>query len=47
MGRIVGTTTFGEYPAIFPGVEEEAYITGRHEFVIDPSDPLKDVFILR
>jgi trans-L-3-hydroxyproline dehydratase len=47
MGRIVGTTTFGEYPAIIPEVEGEAYITGRHEFVIDPSDPLKDGFILR
>jgi len=46
-GRIVGTTTFGKIPAIIPEVEGEAYITGRHEFVIDPTDPLKDGFILR
>jgi proline racemase len=24
-----------------------AYITGRHEFLIDPDDPLKEGFILR
>jgi proline racemase len=46
-GRIVGTTTFGPYPAIIPEVEGTAHITGRHEFVIDPADPLRDGFILR
>jgi trans-L-3-hydroxyproline dehydratase len=46
-GRIVETTTFGPYPAIIPEVEGAAYITGRHEFLIDPNDPLKMGFILR
>jgi len=46
-GRIVETTTFGPYPAIIPEVEGEAHITGRHEFLIDPADPLRDGFILR
>ncbi len=46
-GRIVGTTTFGPHPAIIPEVEGAAHITGRHEFLIDPDDPLKDGFILR
>jgi trans-L-3-hydroxyproline dehydratase len=46
-GRIVETTTFGPYPAIIPEVEGRAYITGRHEFLIDPDDPLRDGFILR
>jgi proline racemase len=46
-GRIVETTTFGPYPAIIPEVEGRAYITGRHEFLIDPKDPLGDGFILR
>ena len=46
-GRIVETTTFGPYPAIIPEVEGTAHITGRHEFLIDPDDPLKDGFILR
>ncbi len=46
-GRIVGTTTFGPYPAIIPEVEGTAHITGRHEFWIDPRDPLRDGFVLR
>jgi len=46
-GRVVKTTTFGPHPAVIPEVEGTAHITGRHEFVIDPADPLKDGFILR
>jgi trans-L-3-hydroxyproline dehydratase len=46
-GRIVETTTFGPHPAIVPEVEGTAHITGRHEFLIDPRDPLRDGFILR
>lgn len=46
-GQVVETTTFGPYPAIIPQVEGTAYITGRHEFVIDPDDPLWEGFVLR
>jgi trans-L-3-hydroxyproline dehydratase len=46
-GRIVETTTYGPYAAIIPQVEGTAHITGRHEFLIDPDDPLRDGFILR
>jgi trans-L-3-hydroxyproline dehydratase len=46
-GRIVETTTFGPHPAIIPEVEGQAHITGRHEFLIDPDDPLRDGFVLR
>ena len=46
-GRIVDTTRFGPHPAIIPEVEGSAHIVGRHEFLIDPSDPLRDGFILR
>jgi trans-L-3-hydroxyproline dehydratase len=46
-GRIVGTTTVGEFAAVVPEVEGSAYITGRSEFVLAPDDPLKDGFILR
>ncbi len=45
--RAAQTTTFGPYAAIIPEVEGRAFITGRHEFLIDPSDPLKAGFILR
>lgn len=46
-GRVVETTTFGPHPAIIPEVEGTAHITGRHEFLIDPADPLREGFILR
>jgi trans-L-3-hydroxyproline dehydratase len=46
-GRVVETTEFGGYPAVIPEVEGSAHITGRHEFLIDPADPLRGGFILR
>lgn len=45
-GRVVGTATFGSFKAIIPEVEGTAHITGRHEFLIDPKDPLKNGFFL-
>ena len=45
--RILRTTTFSHYPAVIPEVTGTAHITGRNEFLLDPSDPLKDGFILR
>jgi trans-L-3-hydroxyproline dehydratase len=38
------TTTFGKYDAVVPIVEGTAFITGRHEFLVDDRDPLKDGF---
>jgi trans-L-3-hydroxyproline dehydratase len=46
-GRVVRTTTFGDYPAVVPEVEGSAWITGRNEFWIAPDDPLRNGFILR
>lgn len=46
-GRVVETATFGPHPSIIAEVEGSAWITGRHEFLIDPNDPLKDGFFLR
>ncbi len=46
-GRVVRQITFGEYAAVIPEVEGSAYITGRHEFLIVPDDPLNDGFMLR
>jgi len=46
-GTVVDTTTFGPHPAVIPEIEGTAHITGRSEFVIDPSDPLRDGFMLR
>ena len=46
-GRVVETTTFGPYRAVIPEVAGSAYITGRHEFLIAPDDPLREGFLLR
>jgi trans-L-3-hydroxyproline dehydratase len=46
-GRIVEETTFGPHPAVIPEIGGTAHITGRHEFLIDPDDPLREGFILR
>lgn len=45
--RVVETTTVGGCPTVIPEVTGYAYITGRHEFLIDPEDPLKDGVLLR
>jgi trans-L-3-hydroxyproline dehydratase len=46
-GSVHQTTKLGEYDAVIPQVEGNAFITGKHEFLIDPDDPLKEGFILR
>jgi len=45
-GCIADITTFGPYEAVIPEVQGSAYITGRHEFLLDPNDSLKNGFIL-
>jgi trans-L-3-hydroxyproline dehydratase len=46
IGRIIKVTTFGPYDAVVAEVEGRAHITGRHEFLLDPDDPLMHGFIL-
>ncbi|MFQ6109732.1 MAG: proline racemase family protein, partial [Candidatus Aminicenantales bacterium] len=46
-GRIIEETQFGPYEAVIPEVEGSAHITGKHEFVFDPDDPLCYGFFLR
>jgi trans-L-3-hydroxyproline dehydratase len=46
-GCVVETTAVNGVPAVIPEVSGTAHITGRHEFLIDPDDPLRDGFILR
>jgi trans-L-3-hydroxyproline dehydratase len=47
IGSVHEVTTFGPVDAVIPEVEGNAFITGKHEFLIDPEDPLKKGFILR
>jgi len=46
-GRVVREMSFGDYSAAVPEIEGSAWITGRHEFLIAPDDPLRDGLILR
>lgn len=46
-GRILHTIPYGPYEAVVPEIEGTAFLTGRHEFWIDPADPLRWGFILR
>jgi trans-L-3-hydroxyproline dehydratase len=46
-GSVVDSTKFAQYDAIIPRVEGSAWITGRHEFLLAPDDPLREGFILR
>ncbi len=45
--RVADTSTVGTVPAVIPEVTGSASITGRHEFLIDPRDPLRVGFLLR
>jgi trans-L-3-hydroxyproline dehydratase len=45
--RVVETTQVAGRPAVIPEVTGEAYLTGRHEFLIDPEDPLRAGVFLR
>jgi proline racemase len=38
-GRILGTTTVGDLPAIRPEISGRGWITGIHQHMLDPDDP--------
>ena len=44
---VVSETEFHGYPAVIPRVEGGVFITGRHEFLIAPDDPLRNGFMIR
>jgi trans-L-3-hydroxyproline dehydratase len=45
-GMVAEEVRVGPYPAVVPEVCGRAFLTGRHEFVIDPDDPLAHGFSL-
>lgn len=45
-GRVIERTSVGPYAAVIPEVSGTAFITGRHEFLIDPRDTLGQGFLL-
>jgi proline racemase len=44
---VIGDTEVAGVPAVLTEVEGSAYYTGRHEFVLDPADPIGTGFLLR
>jgi len=45
-GSIVREEKYGPYDAVIPQVEGTAFVTGQHEFLIDPEDPFREGFFL-
>ncbi|MGP4079149.1 proline racemase family protein [Pseudalkalibacillus sp. R45] len=45
-GEIIESTKIGGFQAIIPKISGSAFITGSHQFFIDPSDPLSEGFLL-
>ena len=45
-GQLIEETRVGEYAAVVPTIRGSAYITGIHQFVVDPNDPFPDGFHL-
>ena len=46
-GRIANATSVGGRSAVVPEVGGRAYVTGRHQFVLDPEDPWREGFLVR
>jgi proline racemase len=46
VGRIASRTTVGGQDAIVPAISGRAWITGMHQFVLDPDDPFPEGFRL-
>jgi trans-L-3-hydroxyproline dehydratase len=46
-GSVIRKEQYGPFEALIPQVEGTAFITGQHEFLIDPDDPFKEGFFLR
>ena len=46
-GKVVKETKLGQYNAIIPEVTGEAFITGKHEFYVDPKDSIPTGIFLR
>jgi proline racemase len=46
-GRLVETTTVGEFPAVVPTVRGRAWVTGLASYLLDPDDPFPAGFLIR
>ena len=46
-GQVVGEARVGDKPAVITEVEGSAFLTGYHQFHLDPTDPVGTGFLLR
>jgi trans-L-3-hydroxyproline dehydratase len=46
IGRIRGETTVGSLPAIEPEISGQAWITGIHQYFVDPTDPWPEGYVV-
>lgn len=46
-GKVVEAVAVGGQAAVVPEIGGSAFITGRHEFLVDPADPLQEGFLIR
>jgi proline racemase len=46
-GRVVEETTVGPFPAVITEITGRGFITGFHQFVVDPEDPTREGFLVR
>ncbi len=47
VGRIDAVVDLASQVAVIPEIRGTAYLTGKHEFFIDPDDPLRSGFLIR
>ncbi|MBW3634303.1 MAG: proline racemase family protein, partial [Chloroflexi bacterium] len=46
-GRVLGETAVGPYPAVETEISGRGFLTGFHQFVVDPDDPTAGGFLVR
>ncbi|MFN8592438.1 MAG: proline racemase family protein [Thermomicrobiales bacterium] len=46
-GRVLGETTVGTFSAVDTEISGRGFITGFHQFVVDPDDPTAEGFLVR
>ena len=46
-GRILQETTVGAFPAVVTEIAGSGYLTGLHQFIVDPDDPTRQGFLVR
>jgi proline racemase len=45
-GRLIGESTVGNYPAVIPTIAGQAWISGVAQYLVDPSDPFPEGFVV-